>query len=128
VDGAGGGRGGVAGRKRAGGQSRRAPPVNVAVVSRMIAAKGIADAVEATRRARALGAPVELHLFGVPDPSNRGSIAEATLRQWSAEPGISWHGRTDKVAQVWQEPHVALLLSYYREGLPRTLLAAAAAH
>jgi len=103
------------------------PPVKVAVVSRMIAAKGIADAVEATRRARALGAPVELHLFGVPDPSNRDSIAEATLRQWSAEPGITWHGRTDKVAQVWQEHHVALLLSYYREGLPRTLLEAAAA-
>jgi hypothetical protein len=37
-----------------------APPVKVAVVSRMIAAKGIADAVEATRRARSLGAPIEL--------------------------------------------------------------------
>src|SRR5262249_54928795 len=38
------------------------PPVKVAVVSRMIAAKGIADAVEAARRARALGAAIELHL------------------------------------------------------------------
>src|SRR5215475_4553805 len=71
-----------------------APPVKVAVVSRMIAAKGIADAVEATRRARSLGVPVELSLFGAPDPSNRDSIAEATLLQWSAEPGITWHGRT----------------------------------
>ncbi len=103
------------------------PPVKIAVVSRMIAAKGIADAVEAVRRARALGAAVELHLFGDPDPSNRDSIPEATLRQWSAEPGIAWHGRTETVARVWQEHHVALLLSYYREGLPRTLLEAAAA-
>jgi glycosyltransferase involved in cell wall biosynthesis len=103
------------------------PPVKVAVVSRMIAAKGIADAVEAARRARALGATIELHLFGAPDPSNRGSIPEATLRQWSTEPGITWHGRTDDVARVWREHHVALLLSYYREGLPRTLLEAAAA-
>jgi len=102
------------------------PPVKIAVVSRMIAAKGIAEAVEAVRRARSLGAAVELHLFGAPDPSNRGSIPETTLRQWSAEPGITWHGRTDKVAQVWHEHHVALLLSYYREGLPRTLLEAAA--
>jgi glycosyltransferase involved in cell wall biosynthesis len=103
------------------------PPVKVAVVSRMIAAKGIADAVAATQRARALGAAVELHLYGAPDPSNRSSIPEATLRQWSAEPGITWHGRTEEVARVWQEHHIALLLSYYREGLPRTLLEAAAA-
>ena len=104
-----------------------APPVKVAVVSRMIAAKGIADAVEAVRRARALGAPVELHLFGEPDLSNRDAISETTLRQWSAEPGITWHGRTNDVARVWQEHHIALLLSYYREGLPRTLLEAASA-
>jgi glycosyltransferase involved in cell wall biosynthesis len=104
-----------------------APPVKVAVVSRMIAAKGIADAVEATRRARALGAPIELNLFGAPDPSNRDAISESVLRQWSCEPGIAWHGRTDDVAKVWREHHVALLLSYYREGLPRTLLEAASA-
>jgi len=104
-----------------------APPVKVAVVSRMIAAKGIADAVEATRRARSLGAPVELHLYGAPDPSSRDAISEANLRRWSTEPGIVWHGRTEDVARVWREHHVAMLLSYYREGLPRTLLEAAAA-
>src|SRR3954471_2861744 len=36
------------------------PPIKVAVVSRMIEAKGIADAVAAVRRARTLGASVEL--------------------------------------------------------------------
>jgi glycosyltransferase involved in cell wall biosynthesis len=103
-----------------------APPVKVAVVSRMIAPKGIADAVEAVRRARFLGAPVELHLYGAPDASNRDAISEELLRRWSGEPGIAWHGRTEDVARVWREHHVALLLSY-REGLPRTLLEAAAA-
>jgi glycosyltransferase involved in cell wall biosynthesis len=103
-----------------------APPVKVAVVSRMIEPKGIADAVEATRRARSLGAEVELHLFGDPDSSNRRSISEEALRQFSAEPGIAWHGRTEDVAGVWREHHIAMLLSRYREGLPRTLLEAAA--
>jgi glycosyltransferase involved in cell wall biosynthesis len=103
------------------------PPVKVAVVSRMIAAKGIADAVGAVRRARAAGAALELHLFGEPDPSNRDSIPVATLQQWSTEGGITWHGRTNDVARVWRDHHIALLLSYYREGLPRTLLEAAAA-
>jgi len=104
-----------------------APPVKVAVVSRMIAAKGIADAVEAVRRARSSGAPIELDLYGAPDASNRDAISEELLRRWSSEPGIVWHGRTDDVAGVWREHHVALLLSFYREGLPRALLEAAAA-
>jgi len=93
----------------------------------MIAAKGIADAVEAVRRARSSGAPIELDLYGAPDASNRDAISEELLRRWSSEPGIVWHGRTDDVAGVWREHHVALLLSFYREGLPRALLEAAAA-
>jgi len=103
-----------------------APPVKVAVVSRMIGPKGIAEAVEAARCARALGAPIELHLFGGLDPSNQRSIDESVLREWSAEPGITWHGPSADVPRVWREHHIALFLSY-REGLPRTLVEAAAA-
>jgi glycosyltransferase involved in cell wall biosynthesis len=102
------------------------PPVKLAVVARMLRSKGIAEAVEATQRARLLGAPVELDIFGAPDPSNPLSIPEAELRQWSALPGIAWRGTTDDVARVWREHHAAIFLSYYREGLPRTLVEAAA--
>jgi glycosyltransferase involved in cell wall biosynthesis len=102
-----------------------APPLKVAVVSRMILPKGIVEAVKAVRLARGVGAPVELHLFGDPDPANPRSISQATLERWSAEPGITWHGRAGDVAQVWRQHHVAMLLSY-REGLPRSLVEAAA--
>ena len=104
-----------------------APPVKLAVVSRMIAPKGIAEAVEAVRQARAAGAPVELDLFGEPDPANPLSIPPEILREWASEPGIRWHGRTEDVARVWWEHHIALFLSTYREGLPRTIVEAAAA-
>lgn len=103
-----------------------APPLKVAVVARMIEAKGIADAVQAVRRARALGAPVELDLYGAPDPSNRRSCSEAELRQWSEEPGVRWHGPTSDVAEIWRTHHVAMLLTWYREGVPRCLIEAAA--
>lgn len=102
-----------------------APPVTVAIVSRMLKPKGIGEAVAATRRARALGAPVELHLFGTPDPGNRMSYDDADLRRWTAEPGVVWHGRTDDPAAVYRDHHVAMLLSY-REGLPKALVEAAA--
>jgi glycosyltransferase involved in cell wall biosynthesis len=103
-----------------------APPVKVAVVGRMLVPKGIAETVEAVRRARAQGAPIELNLYGEPDPSNRRSYSQDQLRRWAAEPGIAWHGPTDDVARVWRENHVAMLLSY-REGLPKALVEAAAA-
>jgi glycosyltransferase involved in cell wall biosynthesis len=103
-----------------------APPLKVAVVARMIEAKGIADAVAAVRRARALGAPVELDLYGLPDPSNRRSCSEAQLRAWSQEPGIDWKGSSDDIAGVWRTHHVAMLLTWYREGVPRALIEAAA--
>lgn len=103
-----------------------APPLKVAVVSRMIQPKGIVEAVKAVKRARAAGAAVELDLYGEPDAANPRSIAPATLAEWSSQPGIRWHGRSDDVAKVWREHHVAMLLSH-REGLPRSLVEAAAA-
>jgi glycosyltransferase involved in cell wall biosynthesis len=103
-----------------------APPIKIAVVARMIWPKGIAEAVEATRRARAQGLALELHLFGQPDPSNPRSIPLPTLRQWSAEPGVVWHGQVKDVSAIWRDHHIALLLTAYREGLPRALIEAAA--
>ena len=103
-----------------------APPVKIAVVARMLKSKGIAEAVGALERARTLGAPVELGLFGKPDARNPNSLTESALQRWSTAPGIHWYGHVPDVARVWQEHHIALLLSY-REGLPRALVEAAAA-
>ena len=103
-----------------------APPLRVAVVARMIRPKGIAEAVEAVRAARRMGAAIELDLYGARDPSNPLSIPEADLRRWSREPGIAWHGATGDVPAVWRDHHVALFLSSYREGVPRTVTEAAA--
>lgn len=103
-----------------------APPLRVAVVARMIRPKGIAEAVEAVRLAQDMGAPVELDLYGGRDPENPLSIAEADLRRWSQQRGIAWHGVTNDVPAVWRDHHVALFLSSYREGVPRTVTEAAA--
>ncbi|MCG7393523.1 glycosyltransferase family 4 protein [Microvirga sp. ACRRW] len=102
------------------------PPLKVAIVARMLWSKGIDLAVEAVRMARAKGAAIELSLYGAPDPSNPKAIPEDTLKGWASEPGISWHGATRDIAAVWRDHHVACLPSRGGEGLPRTLLEAAA--
>ncbi len=102
------------------------PTLRVAVVARMLWSKGVDLAVEAMRIAQAQGADVALSLYGAPDPSNPRAIPEQTLREWNARPGVTWHGRTSDIAGVWRDHHVALLPSRGGEGLPRTLLEAAA--
>jgi glycosyltransferase involved in cell wall biosynthesis len=110
----------------------RPPPgggaFRIAVIARMLWSKGPDTAVEAVRAARAAGADVELSLYGAPDPMNPKSVEEAALRAWAAEPGIVWRGRIDQseVPAVWAEHHAAVLPSRGGEGLPRTLLEAAA--
>ncbi len=101
------------------------PPLRVALVARMLWSKGVDNLVEAVRIARARGAPVELSLYGAPDPSNPRAIPEATLLEWSARDGVAWRGPTRDVAGVWRDHHVACLPSRGGEGLPRTLLEAA---
>ena len=102
------------------------PPLRVAIVSRMLWSKGLDIAVTAVRGARAHGYPVELSLYGSPDPSNPRAVPEQTLQAWSAEEGIKWRGSASDVSSVWRLHHVCCLPSRGGEGLPRTLLEGAA--
>jgi len=103
------------------------PPgtIVVAVVSRMLADKGIHEAVAACRALRARGADLILRLVGDPDPGNPSSIAPATLRQWHRDGAVDWLGHRTDIAEIWAGAHIALLPSY-REGLPKSLIEAAA--
>lgn len=102
------------------------PPLKVALVARLLWSKGVDLAVEAVRLARAEGARVELTLYGAPDPSNPRAIPEATLKEWAARPGVTWAGPTRDIEGVWRAHHLCMLPSRGGEGLPRTILEAAA--
>jgi glycosyltransferase involved in cell wall biosynthesis len=102
------------------------PPFKVALVARMLWSKGVDLAVEAVRLARNEGARVELTIHGAPDPSNPKAIPEATLKEWAARPGINWAGPTRDIEGVWRRHHLCCLPSRGGEGLPRTILEAAA--
>ncbi|HEV7258100.1 MAG TPA: glycosyltransferase family 4 protein [Bosea sp. (in: a-proteobacteria)] len=102
------------------------PPLKVALVARMLWSKGVDLAVEAVKLARAEGARVELTIHGAPDPSNPKAIPEDTLKQWASRPGITWAGPTRDIEGVWRRHHLCILPSRGGEGLPRTILEAAA--
>jgi glycosyltransferase involved in cell wall biosynthesis len=100
--------------------------LKAAFVGRMLAFKGVADAVEAVTQARAAGAAVELSLYGAPDPENPAAIPAESLAEWGRRPGIAWSGRAADVRAVWAAHHLCVQPSHEVEGLPRALLEAAA--
>lgn len=102
------------------------PPVIVAYAGRMIAIKGVGVLVGAQQRARQRGIDLRLVLAGDSDDENPSAIARATLERWGALPGVTWLGRRDDVRAVWREAHVAALASLGGEGVPKSLLEAAA--
>jgi glycosyltransferase involved in cell wall biosynthesis len=100
--------------------------IAIALVARMLRDKGVLDAVAAVRRLRARGIAVRLLLAGPTDPDNPGSLATAQLEALAAEPGVEWLGAVEDVRQVWRRAAIAVLPTTYGEGLPKSLLEAAA--
>lgn len=98
----------------------------IAVVSRMIAIKGIADLVAASQKLQTRGAEHRLMLVGNPDAHNPSAIPAEMMREWSRAPWIDWLQGSDDVREVWAKAHIAALTSLGGEGLPKTLLEAAA--
>jgi len=100
--------------------------VSAVLVARMLKSKGVVETVAASRLLRERGSDVRVVLVGTPDPDNPESIDNATLRAWNDEGVVEWRGHVDDVAAMWRDAHIALLPTTYHEGLPKTLLEAAA--
>jgi len=101
------------------------PPVTAAYVGRMLADKGVLTLIQAFSLATARGVPLQLLLAGDCDKENPGSLAPEQLREFASAFGIHWLGYVTDIREVWAKAHFAVLASR-REGLPKSLLEAAA--
>ncbi|MEW6589797.1 MAG: glycosyltransferase family 4 protein [Pseudomonadota bacterium] len=101
-------------------------PVCVVLVSRMLWDKGVGEFVEAARQLTGAGISARFVLVGDPDPASPASVPESTLRSWHGQHGVEWWGRREDMPAVLQAAHIACLPSFYGEGLPKSLLEAAA--
>jgi glycosyltransferase involved in cell wall biosynthesis len=98
----------------------------VLLAARLLWDKGVGEFVEAARQLRGRGQACRFVLVGVPDEENPKPVPEATLRAWSAEGIVEWWGLRDDMASVVRQASVVALPTYYREGIPKILLEAAA--
>jgi len=82
--------------------------------------------VQASRNLRAQGRHVRFLLAGASDPGNPAAVPEATVRDWVDEGAAEWVGHVDDMPALFAATDIFVLPSYYREGLPRSLIEAAA--
>ncbi|WP_295458373.1 glycosyltransferase family 4 protein [uncultured Thiodictyon sp.] len=102
-------------------------PAVVVLASRMLWDKGVGEFVGAARLLKGQGNLARFVLVGKPDPGNPASVREEQLRDWQQEGCIEWWGYRADMPAVLAATHIACLPSYYREGLPKFLIEAAAA-
>jgi glycosyltransferase involved in cell wall biosynthesis len=100
-------------------------PFTFLLVARLLWDKGVGEYVEAARLLRAAHPGVRFQLLGFLDVANRTAVPRAEVERWVAEGLIDYLGHSDDVRPFLAAADCVVLPSY-REGLPRTLLEAAA--
>jgi glycosyltransferase involved in cell wall biosynthesis len=102
------------------------PPVTVGFAGRLLGIKGIRTLIAAQRLLRSRGANFNLLVAGAPDPANPGSVSARELGEWKREAGVTFLGHVGDIGALWRQAHIAALPSEGGEGVPMSLLEAAA--
>lgn len=98
----------------------------VAMVCRLVRDKGVGIVVEAARRLKAAGVICRIVLAGAIDPENRDAHTLAEIQGWVAAGLVEWQGPVADIPALWAASHIAVYPSVYGEGIPKTLIEAAA--
>jgi glycosyltransferase involved in cell wall biosynthesis len=102
-----------------------AGPMTFLFVGRLLGDKGVREYVAAARRLRDQLPEARFQLLGPLDEGNRTAISRRELDEWVAEGVVEYLGATEDPRPAIAAAS-AIVLPSYREGLPRSLLEAAA--
>ncbi len=101
-------------------------PLRVLLAARLLWEKGIGEFAEAAALLRRQGRNIEFLLAGTPDPGNPRSVPHAQIETWQQQGLLQWLGHVDDMPALMREADVMALPSYYREGVPKSLIEGAA--
>jgi glycosyltransferase involved in cell wall biosynthesis len=100
--------------------------VRFLLIARMLWDKGVGEYVAAARKLRQRYPNAEFCLLGFLDVKNPAAISREQMDEWVAEGVVTYLGVSDNVRDEIATTDCVVLPSFYREGVPRTLLEAAA--
>jgi glycosyltransferase involved in cell wall biosynthesis len=95
------------------------------MVSRLLKDKGVREFVAAARMAAGHPGGLRWLLVGSTDYGNPASVTDEEVSMWRREGAVEFLGERDDIVTLYEQSHIAVLPSY-REGLPKTLIEAAA--
>lgn len=95
--------------------------------ARMLKEKGVYLFADAARHFKQkYGNKVDFSLLGFCDDQHPSGVNMDEIKTWVDEGIINYLGVTDKVENILKDVHCVVLPSYYREGVPKSLLEAGA--
>ncbi|WP_333678996.1 glycosyltransferase family 4 protein [Dyella sp.] len=100
--------------------------LRVLLAARLLEEKGIREFIEAAAILRKQDRDIEFLLAGSPDPGNPHSISRTELRRWTEAGLVHCLGHVNDMPALLGSVHVLVLPSYYREGVPKSLIEGAA--
>lgn len=92
------------------------------LVARLLWDKGVGEYVEAARSLRYEFPHVSFRLLGFLEVQNPSAISRDQVDAWMKEGLIDYLGEVEDVREIYASADCMVLPSYYREGVPRTLL------
>jgi len=100
--------------------------VQVVMAARLLIEKGVHEFYRAAKLLKSRGTAVEMKLIGTPDSGNPKSLSEWEFELWKSESFINVLGFRCDIAEQYADANIVCLPSYYGEGLPKSLIEAAA--
>ncbi|MCG3722790.1 glycosyltransferase family 1 protein [Vibrio cincinnatiensis] len=97
----------------------------VVMAARLLKDKGVIEFIEAAKILNERNIAVEMKLIGAPDQGNPTSVSQTELDQWAASGFVQLLGYQKNIGKHYSEANIICLPSY-REGLPKSLVEAAA--
>lgn len=104
------------------------PGVPTVVLSaRLLWDKGVGEFVSAARLLKERKIDARFVLAGAPDDANPSSVSLEQVAKWVKEDVVEHRGWVNDMQNLLAESHIVCLPSFYGEGIPKSLIEAAAA-
>lgn len=98
----------------------------VCFISRLLVDKGIKDFIYAAKKLKKLEPEIKFWVIGEIDESNPNSISKEEIEGFNQEENISFLGKQSDIPNILRQSNILVFPSYYGEGIPKTILEAAA--
>lgn len=95
------------------------------LIARMLWDKGVGEFVEAAKMVQERWPNIECCLLGFMDVQNPAAISRTQMNEWVVQGSVLYLGVSDDVRSEIQKADCIVLPSFYREGVPHSLLEAA---